>query len=123
MGQLLWTVILSALLLNAGISLASTISGTVQDSEGAVVSNAKITVHRDPSAAGNESADRVISSDKNGQFTLEVVPGFYDIFVSAPAFSPQCTKVRVREAEPATYMPRLHADPLVIRERGDTFSN
>ena len=65
----------------------------------------------------------VITSEKNGKFKLEVVPGFYDVFVSAPAFSPQCTKVRVREAEPAIYMPSLHADPLVTKERGDTFSN
>jgi hypothetical protein len=73
--------------------------------------------------AGKEIADMVVTSDKNGQFNLEVVPGFYDIFVSAPALSPECTKVRVREAEPTIYMPRLHADPLVTQDRGDTFPN
>jgi hypothetical protein len=120
------TVIFSALMLSAGIALSSpnSISGTVKDSEGAVISGAKIMVHRDSGVAElKEGADMVVVSDKNGQFVLEVAPGFYDIFVSAPAFSPQCTKVRVREAEPAIYMPRLHADPLVTKERGDTFSN
>jgi hypothetical protein len=112
------------LMLNVGIALPVTnsISGTIRDSEGAVISGARITVHPDSSFSGlKDNADMVVSSDKNGQFTLKVAPGFYDVFVSAPAFSPRCTKVRVREAEPAIYMPRLPADPLVIKERGDTF--
>ena len=123
MNLLLRTVICSALLLNAGTALSSTnsISGTVKDSEGAVIDRATITIHRDSSVVGKENADRVVTSDKNGQFTVEVAPGFYDIFVSAPAFSPQCTKVRARDVERAIYMPRLRADPLVIKERGDSF--
>ena len=121
MRSLLRTVIFSALLLNAVLALSSTISGTVKDSEGAVVATAKITVRRDSSGDGKENADVVITPDKNGQFRLEVASGFYDVFVSAPGFSPQCAKVRVGETEPATYMPNLHADPLVIKERGDTF--
>jgi hypothetical protein len=123
MNPLLRTAICSALLLNAEVALSSTnsISGTVKDSEDAVINKAKIIIHRDSSVAGKENADTVVTSGKNGQFTVEVVPGFYDIFVSAPAFSPQCTKVRVRDAEPAIYMPRLRADPLVIKEHGDTF--
>ena len=123
MRSLLRTVILLALVLNAGVALSSTIGGTIKDSEGAVIPKAKITVHRDSSDGGRESADVVITSEKDGQFRLEVAPGFYDVFVSAPAFSPQCAKVRVKESEPATYMPRLRADPLVVKERGDTFSN
>lgn len=119
------TVIFSTLMLHVGIAScsASSISGTVRDSEGAVISGAKIIVYRDSSIAGStESKDLVTISNQNGQFTLEAVPGFYDIFVSAPAFSPQCMKLHVREAAPAIYMPRLHADPLVTKERGDTFS-
>jgi hypothetical protein len=120
----IWRIVfVSALMLNVGFALPLTnsISGTVKDLEGGVISGARVMVHLDSSVSGlKEAADMVITSDKNGQFTLEVVPGFYDVFVSAPAFSPQCTKVRVREAEPAIYMPRLPADPLVIKERGDT---
>jgi hypothetical protein len=87
------------------------------------MSGARIIVHRDSSGTGSvEYKDLVITSNKTGQFTLEVVPGFYDIFVSAPAFSPECTKLRVRKAASAVYMPRMHADPLVTKELGDTFS-
>ena len=43
------TVFLSALMLNVGIALplSNSISGTVRDSEGAVISGARITVHLD----------------------------------------------------------------------------
>jgi hypothetical protein len=118
------TSIFSAFMLNAAIALSSTnsISGTVKDSEGAAVRGARIMVHLDSLASGlSEGADIVTTSDTKGQFKVEVAPGFYDVFVSAPAFSPQCTKVRVRQAEPAIYIPRLRPDPLVAKERGDTF--
>lgn len=121
MNSLLRAVMSSALLLNPAMALSSTITGTVRDSEGAVVAKAQITVHRDPVRGGKESADVVVTSDKNGQFTLIVDPGFYDLFVSASAFSPECTKVHVSETKPAIYMPRLRADPLVTKEFGDAF--
>ena len=120
------TVLFSTLLLTVGaaLPLTNSISGTVRDPLGAVISGARIMVHRDSPDRLQEDTDTIVAtSDKNGQFTLQVAPGFYDVFVSAPAFSPQCTKVRVREAEPAVYMPRLPPDPLVIKERGDAFSN
>ena len=117
------TVIFPALLLNAGLAFSSTISGTVRDTEGAVIGKARITIHRDSTNGKKEGADLVVTSDKNGEFVLKVDPGFYDIFVSAPAFSPQCTKINVSGSEPGIYMPRLHADPLVTKERGDTFSH
>jgi Carboxypeptidase regulatory-like domain len=93
MNLILRTVVLSVLLLNAGMAWSSTISGTVRDSEGAVVPKAQITVHRDPIRGGKETADVIVTSDKNGQFTLNVTPGFYDLFVSASPFhrnAPKC---------------------------------
>jgi hypothetical protein len=117
----LCAVIFSVVLLDAAIASSSAISGTVRDSEGAVISNARIAIHRDPSVVpGKENADMVVTSDNNGGFMVEVVPGFYDAFVSSPAFSPQCTKVRVLEAKPAIFSPRLNLDPLVSKEIGGT---
>ena len=122
MNKFLFAIIFSALLLSANDASSSTISGTVRDSEGAVIGKARIAIHRDPSVVpGNENVDMVVSADNNGQFTLDVVPGFYDVFVSSPAFSPQCTKVRVIETKPALYNPRLSFNPLVSKEIGDTF--
>jgi Carboxypeptidase regulatory-like domain len=122
MSKILWTAIFAAAMLNAAGASSSSISGTVRDSEGAVIGKARIAIHRDPTAVpGNENADMVVTADNNGEFKLEVVPGFYDIFVSSPAFSPQCTKVRVLEAKPAIYNPRLRFDPLVSKEIGDRF--
>jgi hypothetical protein len=120
MNSLLRFVMLLALL-NTGTAFSSTIAGTVRDSAGAVVAKAQITVHRDPVGGAKESTDAVVSSDKNGQFTLNIAPGFYDLFVSASGFSPECTKVRASETKPAIYMPRLRADPLVVKEFGDIF--
>jgi hypothetical protein len=122
MSKFLCAVSFLALLLNAALASSSSISGTVRDSEGAVIGKARIAIHRDLSVVpGKENADMVVTADSNGGFSLEVVPGFYDIFVSSPAFSPQCTKVRVLEAKPAVYNPRLSFDPLVTKEIGDTF--
>jgi len=121
MNSLLRTIVLSSLLLHAGMALSSSISGTVKDSEGAVIGKARITIHRDPSGGGKESEDVVLASDANGKFSVDVNPGFYDIFVSSSAFSPQCAKVRVKDTEPSIYTPRLHADPLISKELGDRF--
>jgi len=120
MNQLFYALSLS-LLLTPLITHAATISGTVRDSEGGVISKARITIVNDPSLPVKDTVDKVVASDEKGQFAVTVVSGFYDVFVSAPAFSPTCTKVRVTEADPAIYSPRLGVDPLVIKESGDTF--
>jgi len=68
MNPLLRTVICSALLLNAVAVLSSTnsISGTVKDSEGAVIGRATITIDRDSSVVGKENADTVVTSRTPG---------------------------------------------------------
>jgi hypothetical protein len=56
-----------------------------------------------------------------GQFESEVPPGFYDVFISAMGFSPQCRKMRVKLGQMARYDAKLKADPLVTKELGDRF--
>jgi hypothetical protein len=103
----------------------SRIIGTVVDSEGAVIAHANITVHWDPSGSQVGLKDNVgIKQDVNavtggdGTFSLDVPPGFYDVFVSAMAFSPACLKVRVTSDKPSHFKMRLKPDPLVTKELG-----
>jgi hypothetical protein len=64
--------------------------------------------------------DPFLKTDASGHFATELPPGFYDVFVSARAFTPLCRKIRIRTGETFTYNPRLNVDPLVIQEIGDT---
>lgn len=78
---------------------AATLSGTVRDSEGAVITNAHVVVHWDPSGSNylkdnlGVKQDIVATTDSRGHFSVELPPGFYDVFVTAMAFTPHCDKV------------------------------
>ena len=109
-------------------SAASELKGVVTDSEDAVIRGAFVIVHWDRSgtAVGLKSnaglkQDLILETDAKGEFGAELPPGFYDVFVAATAFSPECRKVRIKVGERATYSPKLKADPLVTNETGDTF--
>src|SRR5664279_5276633 len=61
----------------------ATISGTVTDPSGAVVLNARVTVHS--LATGN---DRIINTDSDGLYAVpSLLPGDYKIQATAPGFS------------------------------------
>jgi hypothetical protein len=104
--------------------------GVVTDSEGAVISGAHVFIHWD--ASGSKvglttnigiKEDRALISDAKGRFSTELPPGFYDVFVSAPVFSPDCRKVRIIKGSAADYNPRLKVSALITKELGDTFSS
>jgi hypothetical protein len=57
-------------------------------------------------------------TDGNGSFSVELPSGFYDVFVSAMAFSPDCRKLRIQQV-PQNVRFRLKVDPLVQDELGD----
>jgi hypothetical protein len=103
----------------------SSISGQVTDSEGAVIANARVLVHWDSSGSAvglrdniGIKQDVIVATDTSGQYSANVPPGFYDVFVSAGAFTPTATKVRVKEGEAATFSTKLKVDPLVSKEIG-----
>ena len=103
----------------------STISGQVTDSEGAVIAKARVLVHWDSSGSTvglrdniGIKQDVIVATDTSGQYSANVPPGFYDVFVSAGAFTPTATKVRVKEGEAATFSTKLKVDPLVSKEIG-----
>jgi hypothetical protein len=101
---------ISLILLIAAVSThAATLSGTIRDSEGAIA-NAHVVIHWDSTSRNHNvgiSEDKVISTDVNGKFSLELPSGLYDIFVAATAFSPHCEKIRMKGSEPRTYEIRL----------------
>ncbi len=121
-----------AIYIGLGVGLAAVafgdaqLNGTVTDESGAAISGAMILLHWDPagSKVGLKSnvgieKDLVLTTDQKGNFVAELPPGFYDLFVSAMAFTPACRKIRLNNT--ATSEPRfeLKADPLVLRELGD----
>jgi hypothetical protein len=113
--------------LTAAASPADDLRGVVTDSNGAVIRSAQILIHWDKSgtAVGLKSnvgltKDMVLQADRNGKFGADLPLGFYDLFVSADAFSPQCQKIRITSGV-TTFDPKLHADPIVTNELGDSF--
>ena len=103
------------------------LKGAVVDTEGAVIRGAYVFVHWDRSGShvGLKSnvglkSDLVLETDANGKFASELPPGFYDVFTSAAAFSPDCRKIRIKLEETVIYEAKLNADPLVIKEIGDS---
>jgi hypothetical protein len=99
------------------------VQGVVTDSAGALLTNAQLVVHWDASGvqAGLKTnvgipEDRFLKTDTHGAFYAEIPPGFYDVFVTAPGFSPDCRKIRLKAGENAIFNSKLQTDPLVAKE-------
>jgi hypothetical protein len=101
-------------------------TGSATDPTGAAIAQATIELHWDPSGAhvGLKTnvglrSEMKIMTDSDGKFSATVPPGFYDVFVSAPAFSPACRKVRLLQGKTSHVTFRLVPDKLVTAELGD----
>jgi hypothetical protein len=103
----------------------SVITGRVTDSEGAAIAKARLLVHWD-SAGGKVgltdntgiTEDISVLTDANGDYSVSVPAGFYDVFISAMAFTPNAAKVRVKQGKPTTLSVKLSVDPQVSKELG-----
>lgn len=110
------------LLTFAAATHGSTLSGTVRDSEGAVIANARVTAHWD--AAGSNylgdntgnNEDVTATTDSSGHFSIELPPGFYDVFVTAHAFTPHCEKIRLKVKQTLAYDVELKVSPLTSKK-------
>ena len=96
------------------------IMGRVTDSEGAVIAKARVLIHWDSSSRKSYGSTQDVSvlTDSSGMYSVMVPAGFYDVFVSAPAFTPIAAKVIVKEGQKATLDTKLYVDPLVSKEIG-----
>jgi len=109
----LWLVFLCFSLSSA--AQQSAITGRVTDSEGAALANARVLIHWDSSGSTVGLRDNIgikqdvaLVTDTNGHYSAEVAPGFYDVFVSAVAFTPTAAKVRVKEGQATTLNRKLN---------------
>lgn len=108
-------------LISVGAAYGTTLSGTVRDSEGAVIAKAHVIVHWD--AAGSNylgdnigtTEDITVTTDSTGQFVLELPQGFYDVFVTASAFSPHCEKIRLKDKQVKIEV-KLKVSPVTSKE-------
>lgn len=117
--QLLTSIII---LFVTSSAAAATLSGTVRDSEGAVIAKAHVVIHWD-SSGSNYLRDNIgireditAMTDSNGEFSVDLPPGFYDVFVSAISFSPHCDKTRLKGNETKKYEVRLKLSPVTSKE-------
>jgi hypothetical protein len=91
---LIWLTIGPAVLAQSGN--ASSISGTVTDPSGAVVTNATVTIHNAVSGY-----DRTAATDGSGNFDFPNVPfNPYHLTVAAPGFASHSEDVEIRSTVP-----------------------
>ena len=110
------------------VAQKASIAGRITDSSGAAIGNARVLVHWDPAGSTVGLKDNVgvrtdvsVKTDANGDYSIIVPPGFYDVFVSSSAFTPVAAKVRVKDRQSSRFDTRLKIDSLVSKELGDTF--
>jgi hypothetical protein len=98
---------------------AATLHGTVIDSQGAVIPNSHIVVRWDSIGLDGVTEnigtkeDTTATADQTGQFQLDLPPGVYDVFVTAPGFSPHCEKITVKGKGIQPYDVRLKVSRMI----------
>jgi hypothetical protein len=103
----------------ADMTLNGKLKGIVTDSAGAVIPSAAVLIHRD--WPQGDTQDLRLTTDKAGEFSLDLTPGFYDVAIFAHGFSPNAGKVRIRTSKVTNYTVPLPPDPQMLSEFGDSF--
>ncbi|WP_109484813.1 carboxypeptidase-like regulatory domain-containing protein [Occallatibacter savannae] len=60
--------------------------------------------------------DRFATTDKKGEYSLELPPGFYDVIATATAFSPHCEKIRIKGKATKRHDVVLKVSPVTSKE-------
>jgi hypothetical protein len=47
--------------------------------------------------------DKTLRPDQRGAYTIDLPPGTYDVFVTAPGFQPTCEKISIVKGQTAEY--------------------
>ena len=64
-------------------------------------------------------ADLSIRTTNDGTFSVDLPPGFYDVFAAAPSVAPVCRRVRIKPSAALHTTFRMTADPLYTAEMGN----
>ncbi|MGB8885640.1 MAG: carboxypeptidase-like regulatory domain-containing protein [Candidatus Korobacteraceae bacterium] len=93
-------------------------SGTVTDASGAVIVGANVRFHRNQTF-GNHPPQRAIpdvlvQTDPNGEFSVDVSPGLYDICAHAGGFLPTCETATISMQQLSPYQTSLKVDTTPI---------
>ncbi|HKE21061.1 MAG TPA: TonB family protein, partial [Bryobacteraceae bacterium] len=101
-------------------------TGVVTDSAGTPIANAMVLIQWDSAGSTVGVTDNIVikqdlvtRTDAVGTFSLELPPGFYDVFATAPAFTPTCRKVRIQAGKVEEIKFRMDAEPLYTAEMGN----
>jgi hypothetical protein len=114
---LCWIVLVGAI--HAG---AATLSGTVRDPIGAAIPRSHVVVHWDWSGSSyvknniGTKEDTIATTDANGEFSVDLPPGFYDVFISSTAFTPYCEKIRLTGHKSKKLNVKLKLSPVTSGE-------
>jgi hypothetical protein len=120
-------VLLIVALVTATVVFGETgFKGTVRDSSDTPISGAMVLIHWD--SAGSMvgltdnvgvMADLTARTKDDGTFSVDLPPGFYDIFAAAAAFTPTCRKIRIKPGKIVNIAFRMNADSLYTAEMGN----
>jgi len=97
-------------------SATGTLTGVVTDSEGAVIEGTLVRILHwgqddKPRAVESEMA---LHTDASGQFKVELAPGIYDLFLSAPGFSPAAKQVKIDARKETVVKSKLNVSRFLI---------
>lgn len=116
-----------AIFASADAADIATLSGRVIDISGGSIGGAVVVLHWNmPRVNGppkREGADPVVKTDRFGEFSIKLIPGFYDVCVHATGFSPTCQTVALEDGRKQRFNATLKPDPLITNEYGDHFGD
>lgn len=114
---LCWIVLVGAIHVGA-----TTLSGIVRDPIGAVIPRSHVIIHWDSSGLSyltdniGMKEDLIATTDAKGEFSVDLPPGFYDVFIASTAFTPYCEKIRLVGHKPKKLDVKLKLSPVTGRE-------
>ena len=99
------------------------LQGSVRDAQGAFMPRTYIFVRSSDSSGilgpPHELRTMHTETDRNGNYTLDLQPGFYDVCAFEDAYTPDCHKLHIEANHLANLDFLLKISPLAEKELGD----
>jgi carboxypeptidase family protein len=102
-------VCLSEVVAHAKTSAMGTLKGVVTDPNGVPFGGPLVRIVYSGLTHKRQPAEKemVAHTDANGQFTVKLAPGIYDLFVSQPGFLPVAEQVKLETGKETVFDPKL----------------